>query len=549
MNKGKIVANTLLFIGIIGFIKIFSFVFGDANEIVGVAIITLALALLQKNLMASPIDNLIKLIIINVFTGIASSLASQNIWLGIIINLTSIFLIAYVFSTNIKASIVIPVGFQYLFMLYSPVSGNDFTLRIASLIFGAFFTMGLQIIVNKNKLRKRFIEGIVNLNGDLIKFINGEINDEAIVFKQINTLKKIVYESRRKRFYLSENGKVMTNIIFIIESIYLNLISDNYESKYRNKELVEALNYIKDSMQNHKVGDILSVSSIKRNKLNDENIDIYIDSLVVEINKLKFEDIKKTNVLDMPESYKWINIAKETLNKNALKFSYALKLSITLSIAMFFVDFYNLEEGRWLIYTMFSLIQPYFEDSRMRLRYRIEGTLIGVIIVILAFLVIKDEAMRGLIVLFAGYLNPFAKHYRVLMIIVTVSVLADIGASGGILGFSLSRVFFIIIGAIFAFFACKYISPYKIVDGYKESKELYSKIIKNIKVEVDKNKKNENSIKNLYLLSGFLDEKIYKVSIGRKEEFNFIREIECKRIIINSIYSKYYLDKNDINII
>ena len=542
MNKGKIVANTILFIGIIGFIKIFSFIFGSANEIVGVAVITLALALLQKNLMASPVDNLIKLVIINVFTGVASSLANQNICLGIIINLISIFLIAYVFSTNIKASIVIPVGFQYLFMLYSPVSGNDFTLRIASLIFGAFFTMGLQIIVNKNKLRKRFVDSTVNLIGDLINFINGDIIDEDIIFKQINMLKKIVYESRTKRFYLSENGKVMTNIIFIIESIYLDVRSNinSKDNKILNNELVKYLVYIKGNISNHKKGDVLNIEDIKQCILNDENIEVYLESLIIELNMLKFEDVKKTDILNMPESYKWINIAKETFNKDTLKFSYALKLSITLSIAMFFVDFYNFEEGRWLVYTIFSLVQPYVEESRMRLKYRVEGTFIGVMIVIVSFLIIKDEAMRGFVVLFAGYLNPFAKHYRVLMIIVTVSVLADIGAGGGILGFSLTRMFFIIMGAVFTFFACKYISPYRMVDGYKEVKDLYAKIIKSVKNEVSKEKQNENSIKNLYLVSSLLNQKVDKVVIKGKVEEEFVSILNDNIMVLNNLYKEYY---------
>ena len=138
MNKNKIIGNTLIFIIIMIYLGIFRSVFGGANSLVGITVITAVLMLTQRDLTAEPIKNFLTLLLVNVMTGVFSYIAVNNLWIGIPLNLIALFVIAYTFSSNIKGLVVIPFGLQYLFMISEPVYGIDFEKRMIALVFGAF---------------------------------------------------------------------------------------------------------------------------------------------------------------------------------------------------------------------------------------------------------------------------------------------------------------------------------------------------------------------------------------------------------------------------
>ena len=64
MNKNKIIGNTLIFIIIMIYLGIFRSVFGGANSLVGITVITAVLMLTQRDLTAEPIKNFISQLII-----------------------------------------------------------------------------------------------------------------------------------------------------------------------------------------------------------------------------------------------------------------------------------------------------------------------------------------------------------------------------------------------------------------------------------------------------------------------------------------------------
>ena len=121
--KGKIIINTIIFIFIIVFVKMFQSIFGVGNSLIGVTIITTALTLMEKDLTVAPFKNFFKILGVNLFSLVFSVLAIQNVWLGIIFNFIALFAIGYFFSGNLKKSIVVPFGLQYFFMLFYPAEG------------------------------------------------------------------------------------------------------------------------------------------------------------------------------------------------------------------------------------------------------------------------------------------------------------------------------------------------------------------------------------------------------------------------------------------
>ncbi|MGL4991159.1 MAG: hypothetical protein ACRC57_08410 [Sarcina sp.] len=239
MNKKLIINNTIITTFIIIFITIFKKMFGESNSLVGVAIITAALALLQRNLSYSFKEYLVKVIALNIFLGVMAYLGNINFWLGIPINFIALFIMGYICISNFKVSIAIPFGLEYMFMVFAPVYKTDFVLRLSGLLFGSLFIMLLQLLFNKNKIEKVYKTSLVNIFNQLILSVKRDDKGYKNITNEINTLKKVIYESRKKNFFLSKNGKRLTDIIYLLEAINIRLKNNKINEDNLSKYLIE----------------------------------------------------------------------------------------------------------------------------------------------------------------------------------------------------------------------------------------------------------------------------------------------------------------------
>lgn len=325
--KNIFISKTILFVGIMIFISLFSSMFGSENSIIGVATVISLLILLGKDLTKKPLKNFFILLGINLALGICSFIAYNNIWLGIIITFLVLALIGYYFSFNLTKGLVLPYGLMYIIILNTPVDSSSFALRLLSLVFGAISIMISQFIVNR---------------------------------KNSNTYKK---------------------------------------------------------------GDSL----IEFNLDEDDSI------------------------------YKEVNIFGQKVKVHTIRASYALRIGILASITSFIVFYFNLEHGRWMVYTIFSLTELYSENCKVRCKKRFEGTIIGSLIVILLFLFIKNPNIRMLIVIIAGYLNSFAIDYRDIIILATISAITPLAVTNGSIEIAFQRIIYVVIGIFLSLLANKFI--------------------------------------------------------------------------------------------
>ena len=267
---------------------------------------------MSEDLTRKPGINFIKLLFLNVILGFFSYIANTNIWLGLVLNFVVLGGIGYFLSYNLNKNIIVPFGLQYLFMLYTPVSGIDFYKRIAGLIFSAILIMAIQLIIHRKKKDDN------NLNETLEK-------DD--VYKEIKVFGKMV-----------------------------------------------------------------------------------------EIHTIR-----------------------------------------VAAIAAFIVGYFELEQGRWIVYTIFSLTEFYSEHCKERSKQRLEGTIIGSLIVVVLFLIINDNSLRALIVLVAGYMDTYTNNYRDKMICVTASVVASVSLVNGTLTTIFERISYVCLGIVLALFINKFV--------------------------------------------------------------------------------------------
>ncbi|CEQ30488.1 membrane protein [[Clostridium] sordellii] len=513
IDKKQIISTTIMFIVIVLAIVGFKSVFGDANTLVGVAGITAALSLLGTDYTINPIRNTIGFIGLEVLLGVGAYLSSVNAVLGLIITFIVIFFILYSFTYNTKKPTYIAFTLGYLFMLYTPVSLEQLPLRLEGLAFCGLAIMILQFIANKNKLKKGskvIIKDSINIidkeislmikNEDLDSLKN--LNDK--VYSNVRSLSSDIYRRIDKDVDLPMNLMQALFVSNFLESINLTLdkirkdkdFDKGYEESLKN--IKKLLSNVSDFIDNSVTVDTMT-DKIKEylNKNKDINSKYYLtyelhdaaSILKHDLNNTKDGDVSKvskkyflTNFLGK------LNELKNNMHKDSLKFTFALRGALLTSIGVFIVSAFDIEYGKWLVFSLSSVVQPYLESGKLKGKDRLIGTIIGLLVFEILFFIVKDPSGRTLIILVVGYLSNYQTRYKYQMICTTISALGSAALStGNIETLSIDRIIFVITGTVIALYANKFILPYKMTDVTKN--------------EVDKSiKLNENIVKKLYEL-------------------------------------------------
>lgn len=525
--KKLIISKTLLFVFIVLFISGFTSVFGKENSLIGVTIIIAMLMYLERDLTVHPWRNFFMLLGINLLQGIFGYLSAMNLWIGIPLNFISMFIVGYFFTYRVKKALYIIFGFQYLFILTNPVPMSDLPLRLLALVAGAAIVMVVQLIANKDKLSKAGTKQLHIICDQLIEKLDSISNGHAhAVYNQsietaIKELRKIIFFRQYKGYYLSNEGRLMLKMSACLEKMYMLL--NRFEEVEDQEQVISAckrgIEHVKrfidqqqlDSEMLHVVQYLKAMNNRMYTYELAEAFELLFD-LVTEINATEKKELKKTEQLgDIPlrfkKSYQYII----NFHRNSVRFTYAMRLGVTITIAAFISDYFELEQGRWLLYTIFSVTQPYAELAKARFTARIAGTLIGIVVFAVLFTIFTDTTSRSIIILLFGYLNSYAVEYRNVIITVTVCALGSAALISDPHVVTIERIIYVLAGVILGMIANRFIFPHGIEKETATLVQMYKDTSKTLMEEVYKyfeHKAHAHSINNLFAFTAFIEDRI-----------------------------------------
>ena len=561
ITKQFIISQTVLYVFIMAFVITFKFIFGDKNILVGVMGITAILMLTQINLTVSPGKSLVKLLIINLGIGIFTYLANINIWAAIPINFIGIFIIAYTFYYNLKSPVYLPFTLQYMFLLATPITAAELPMRLLSLLVAPIGIMLIQFVINKNKTTKVGNKLIGNICNDLIKKINNNDKKEDInkaIKSNANEFRKIIYDNRKDNFYVTEEGRIKLNIVVILEKLS-NLLDESTNNKQLLNDLIVCLQELKyslgkeDNLKN--IADNISkiLNNYKRDNINDLvslRILNTINMLDISLGELKSLGKENYNTIkankSIPEQYKMINIHKKEFYTKSVKFSYAIRVSLGITISAFIADYFKFPEGRWIYFTAFAIIIPIYELSKKKLRDRIFATLVGGAIIVIVFTLFKNMLIRMLVIMAAGYLRSYTSTYRYGTIYTTICAIGAAAMTGGEVVLTIDRIVFVIFGTIIAIIINRFVLPVRMKDANKELLGTYRGVLYKMLNEVYEGAINKNNntheMDTLLLVTTMIEERLVANNGNSIIEENS-SYFDKLRVLIIDIYQLYRLVK------
>lgn len=170
-------------------------------------------------------------------------------------------------------------------------------------------------------------------------------------------------------------------------------------------------------------------------------------------NQLKDDDLKG-----------WHDIVariKHHLTPESVLFRHAIRLSLVLLASYIFVQLSNIEYGYWILLTALFVTQPNFNATKRRLRLRIMGTLIGIIVGFAILYFVPSIEGQLLLLILSGILffELRSKQYAQATAFITILALINFNLDG--LGFeaALPRMIDTVIGCAFAWLGVTYVFP------------------------------------------------------------------------------------------
>ncbi|XTR37026.1 FUSC family protein [Paraclostridium tenue] len=488
----SIISKTLVFMGAIPTAIFFKCMFGTANMLVGITGFMAAVTLMGNDYTANPIRNTLRFILIELFIGFSAFISSFSAPLTLIFTFIVVFFIVYIFTFDTSKPIYMPFIFCYLFMLYMPVKQIDMPNRIEALILSGILIMLVQMLVNKNKFWNKSKSSICK-NIDLLideidillekKDMNLLKESSKNLNKQLQALSQSLYSRKEKTFLISDKSRLYLCIVQTLEgtNIILEKSIEDIDNLGKYDDVLVKLklqfNNILKFMNEEK-----STKELK-NQLNEfiyEGDDIHYSHYIsyelrqnmtllrdildnLENGGLSYSDKK----YGINEKIKEREVIKRRFNRNSLRFTFAFRIALLVSLGAFVVDYFDLYKGKWMVFTLSSVVQPYIESSETKMIDRIKGSLIGILIFELLFHLVPSMEVKMLIAFTCGYIGFYFKDYSKKMIFMTVFALSMGATNNDFNILSFDRLKFILIGCVIAFIANRIIFPYKIKDVTK----------------------------------------------------------------------------------
>ena len=564
-------------------------IFGVENTIIGLIIAMASYAFLRLDLTSYPIYKSMIFLILNLFLAISAYISAINPFAGLIINFLILFTVSFIYTTEFKNVISYIFLLLYVYMLEYPISLDELPRRLVAMGVGVFIIIGIHILFNRRNFKKNsnniIIRSIRNIQKEICHIINESYREKENIYIDSELRKLLILIEGRNNNKFIENHKddIYFNIVLILERIN-SIINKVGKINNKSKDIIDYLNRLNHDLENitlflerkvdciNEEKDGLNKSSTTNNWPKKEYTFLgecteLISLLEKNINNLyEYRRKKSRKRIKVKFNLKELLIGNSSLKVKDLRVAYSLKLAIAVSLIMFIVDLFKIHQGRWIVTSVYVVIQPYEEETLTKAIKRFKGTIIGVIIYISIFTFFPHIIPLELLLLILMFLYFVQKDYEK-KVVCTALMALSFGLSRSTVGYlAFYRFLFVIIGIVIALGINKLIFPQSIKNSIYDLKERYleltNKLLYELKSILYEEKYNENTVKLLLdcnlIESKLMENKLIAENLELKDLVDkqsiILSKIRCLILFINysnwGITSKHInVDKNLLNVI
>jgi uncharacterized membrane protein (TIGR01666 family) len=243
-------------------------------------------------------------------------------------------------------------------------------------------------------------------------------------------------------------------------------VSIKLNQTYQHDPLfVHYFSYLEEAIKQYQIRDknnallVKSLQSLYQNLL---SIDLLLANVDTEQHLSKEQEDNQLVDEELTSFHDIFSKIKRNLTVKSALFRHAIRMSLVLFVGYMVLSFFQLTHGYWIILTSLFVCQPNYSTTKHRLKLRVIGTLLGIIIGIpLTYLFPSVEEQLVLIIitgwlffLFKNSQYAYATAFITLLVFFSFSLIGESSISVAI-----SRIIATLIGCFIAWFAVSFIWP------------------------------------------------------------------------------------------
>ena len=474
MDARTLAGKTLFFVLICVFVSGFSGVFGQENSLVGVIIIVLALTMLSRDLSVRPVWNLSVMCACTLAMGTFSFL---SVWLGdpfvgAALNFMFVFGACFYALHDLSSPMHFPFLLGYAFMLSAPIGAEGIPLRVAALLLGSVFVVGLNVLFHHVSRGRRERDGMVAICREVSSLCTtvkaGSVATTDRLDGLCSTMDGYLYERLKSRFVSRPGDRRMLDVV-----VSLQVIGTAVCDRERDPAVLDGIAGISDALASFQQGDDMQplldrIDSFLREMDADPETRTALRILRDDLWRMSFSTTEERfDEADVPASFRAGTILRENMRLDSVRFTFSFRMALMFSLCAFAWQYSRDENAKALVFTTIAMVQPYLEGTARRTAMRLLGTFVGILAAI-ASLVIAGGDLGTLtaILLVANYVFTVTapKRYEVMMAFITLSSLLTAMMTNPPETILTERVAMIIAGVLIASIANRVILPYRLAD-------------------------------------------------------------------------------------
>ncbi|MDU3194785.1 MAG: FUSC family protein [Clostridium perfringens] len=560
---------------------LYKIIFGVENTVIGLIIAMASYAFLRLDLTSYPIYKSMIFLILNLFLAISAYISAINPFVGLIINFLILFTVSFIYTTEFKNVISYIFLLLYVYMWEYPISLDELPRRLVAMGVGVFIIIGIHILFNRRNFRRNsnniIIKSIRNIQKEIYHIINESYEEKENIYidSELRKLLVLIKGRNNNKFIGNNKDDIYFNIVLILERIN-SIINKVGKVNSKSKDVIDYLNSLNHDLENinlflerkveciNEEKDDLNKSSTINNWTEKEYAFLeecteLIRLLEKNINNLyEYSRKKPRKRIKVKFNLKELLIGNSSLKMKHLRVAYSLKLAIAVSLIMFIVDLFKIPQGRWIVTSVYVVIQPYEEETLTKAIKRFKGTIIGVILYISIFTFFPHIIPLELLLLILMFFYFVQKDYDK-KVVCTALMTLSFGLSRSTVGsLAFYRFLFVIIGIAIALGVNKIIFPQSVKNSIYDLKERYleltNKLLYELKSILYEEKYNENTIKLLLdcnlIESKLMENKLIAENLELKDlvykQSVILSKIRCLILFIN--YSNWGISSEHINV-
>lgn len=523
--------------------------FGEKNMMIAFPIALTSAVLGRQNFKVKTFNKTIRILVIDLIIVTLAYLSRLNLVMGIFVNFVGVFLITYTITTPYDPTFYKPFIMLYVFTQYAWVPLSKMPSRYLAVIFGVLIIVICNKIVKeineKSLLGKSISKSLSLISESLNDILKGDYSKEKEL-ECTNVMRALaykVYVSRYKDYLTTTLGQIQFKIFMDIEhlNLFLRKVKEGYSnneiSKKEIKDLINLLGKVKDFSDGKiDVEQVVNQTNryvnryIKEAKYGYE-ISIILINLSKNINSLNSLDKKDINKVYEKWQRSYLDkrryTFKEYFRKDSIRFKFAMRMAITLTLSLLIGEFLGFYKIIWAIITIMSVIQPYYEETLKKTKDRVVGNTLAIIFTGIVINIIDNKFVTIAILVASLYLLYAFKEYHKISLFAAIASISVAALSNNINELLIYRISYVIIGVLIVMIANKFVYPYKLKDGIRQLEEKISRynemLIREGKLYL-KDKGDIHIVRDIIIHLTLMNQKLYlrNLQYGDEEVDRFI---------------------------